>query len=964
MRSNRVVCCLLAAAFALWLSPAMGAAPEVEPGRTPAPPRILELPDPIGTVVFNGSIQQSGEITATLTREAVGFSLNGSISPPASPRWALPRWAVQPTKPEVLAETGTHRVFAGGFDSDGQSPVLVSYSSTGASLTVHRGAGDIAAYWAGEPNNTYVKQVNSAPFSTPPDLLQGQSNAIDGVRFAPAGAAVWDGVIAVSCSVRELHDVGGVPVWQARRSSLLWTTTELLVNDPEPWRIAGISKDSGYAPGKTTLQHWSISRFPIDDQRCVVMLADYRAPAEAKTGGMVDAYLITRTPGGSASVDGVSLFDRSTPGQHVHVGGFVRHPDGSATALASFGDTQSANVLLARTVASLDRIIGTDPEPGTGIAGVGVLRAASGWGPVVTAWGSDGPTPTIHNQVISMVPADEDLSAVLCGGDENGASILRLTYDPIARKARFEQVLLPAVTSNPSDGVLVFGLQALRAGGPFVAVQNGPVSWGRPDGIECRLLWSPDGVVWGQLPWTGADEQAPAVFEGEGVIVSGSIVPGRFRRLKIGEQNQIVTPLALAGMSSANLLAAGDQVRPVTPPADLVATRLTTSDLGQLGIQPPPCHTGQLFRFDQSGTDGRMGTWMLTGPAPGLNRPGTGGLMIKLWVYAIPPEAGGPTNSCRVSLRPLAVNAGGQTVGSRWISGTAFDAGRWTPITVWLDSRTIDGQVFYTQDPGQHRIDLELSVHRASTAGNPGSFLVCFDSVSLGALTIDGYGASPGPANDEELTVSFGHREAWTVFYDAYIPEQLWDARTGSVGSAYRPKAALATIPGGDHEVEVSLEIPLSTISLRAGSSTRYAGFYETFAVRQSRVRVAVASDGQRTTTCVWIAGRPAQLLTVQTGTDADHIKFGRLPLDLARVVVFDRALTARQMKLLFDAPPSVAAPCTADYDGNGRLDFFDIGLFISDFSASNKRADFNGDGRVDFFDVAAFLAAYRAGCP
>lgn len=54
----------------------------------------------------------------------------------------------------------------------------------------------------------------------------------------------------------------------------------------------------------------------------------------------------------------------------------------------------------------------------------------------------------------------------------------------------------------------------------------------------------------------------------------------------------------------------------------------------------------------------------------------------------------------------------------------------------------------------------------------------------------------------------------------------------------------------------------------------------------------------------------------------------------------------------------SVLAPCLADLNGDGSLDFFDISFFLS------NSVDFNGDTAFDFFDISAFLGAFGAGCP
>jgi hypothetical protein len=63
-----------------------------------------------------------------------------------------------------------------------------------------------------------------------------------------------------------------------------------------------------------------------------------------------------------------------------------------------------------------------------------------------------------------------------------------------------------------------------------------------------------------------------------------------------------------------------------------------------------------------------------------------------------------------------------------------------------------------------------------------------------------------------------------------------------------------------------------------------------------------------------------------------------------------------------------VEAPCRADFNGDGFLDFFDYDAFVGCFESGacppgRADADFNGDGFPDFFDYDAFVAAYEAGC-
>lgn len=61
------------------------------------------------------------------------------------------------------------------------------------------------------------------------------------------------------------------------------------------------------------------------------------------------------------------------------------------------------------------------------------------------------------------------------------------------------------------------------------------------------------------------------------------------------------------------------------------------------------------------------------------------------------------------------------------------------------------------------------------------------------------------------------------------------------------------------------------------------------------------------------------------------------------------------------DAP----APCLADFNNDGFVNFFDISSFIAAFNAQNPSADIASPfGVWNFFDISTFMAAYNAGCP
>jgi len=56
--------------------------------------------------------------------------------------------------------------------------------------------------------------------------------------------------------------------------------------------------------------------------------------------------------------------------------------------------------------------------------------------------------------------------------------------------------------------------------------------------------------------------------------------------------------------------------------------------------------------------------------------------------------------------------------------------------------------------------------------------------------------------------------------------------------------------------------------------------------------------------------------------------------------------------------------PCTVDFNDDGVLNFFDVSVFLSMYSAGDLTVDLTGDGILNFFDVSSFLSEFAAGCP
>jgi hypothetical protein len=68
-----------------------------------------------------------------------------------------------------------------------------------------------------------------------------------------------------------------------------------------------------------------------------------------------------------------------------------------------------------------------------------------------------------------------------------------------------------------------------------------------------------------------------------------------------------------------------------------------------------------------------------------------------------------------------------------------------------------------------------------------------------------------------------------------------------------------------------------------------------------------------------------------------------------------------------FSLEASLNAPCPADFDRDGFVDFFDFDAFVACFEGDTcppgSNADFDADGFVDFFDFDAFVNAFESAC-
>ena len=125
-------------------------------------------------------------------------------------------------------------------------------------------------------------------------------------------------------------------------------------------------------------------------------------------------------------------------------------------------------------------------------------------------------------------------------------------------------------------------------------------------------------------------------------------------------------------------------------------------------------------------------------------------------------------------------------------------------------------------------------------------------------------------------------------------------------------------------------------------------------------MRFAVTSGRFGTRLRYSVAGMPAHDALLPRHHPAESVIFGDAGLDLGRVLIFRESMTRAQLDLLFDAPPAAQSRCTADSNGDGRIDLQDFASFLEAFRALRVDADLNEDHRIDWQDVQFFSALLR----
>lgn len=119
-------------------------------------------------------------------------------------------------------------------------------------------------------------------------------------------------------------------------------------------------------------------------------------------------------------------------------------------------------------------------------------------------------------------------------------------------------------------------------------------------------------------------------------------------------------------------------------------------------------------------------------------------------------------------------------------------------------------------------------------------------------------------------------------------------------------------------------------------------------------------SDTQGSSADGLVRGYNNEILAVFWGSDS-VARYNDTGDFLGYLVAPGSQLSEPNHIILVTEPP---APCLADFNQDGTINFLDVSAFLTAYSEMDPIADFTGDGQFNFFDVSAFLLMFNAGCP
>lgn len=891
--------------------------------------------------------------------------------------------------PEIRTVAGTtfntsFEMLTAGVLADGTTPVWITQDNNRGLLSV------IVGTETG-PKFTYNRVSNPAKGGLP-DFLRESIDESPDEAWSPRAALVCHGMAIVFCNVavRDSHGdffpnrVGFATCNLADLDGPknLWWRRHAYSDVLTPWQV-----NLGIGATWSMRQWYSLQRDGSAPTEFWVCAADYRA-APAKDGGVYCVFPVTRpsaadshwTPGSVVELPGRFSSNGNGLGNvtHAHALAAMRFGTDGILALGSRGDGLYSNANYTWTLDhTADYALGASPAPGS----LGWLTGPTAWSGPKIVHGSilppsaDPSLRALGNQWIGNCPAPVE-GRFLVGCDEVSQALWMtspLTSDPATvdftttYPASPTAWFLPNGATSSKPRYIMFHISTPTPntlGGQYVA-QLSPSQFDNQQTLSQRILYSPDGFNWGQC-WAHREnsQSGPMIADGRIYVgAQGSQSLLGLRSIPV-PSTRIQKPLRLA-LGGTNLLSSPIDVSGVGGNTTVVPEVLST-------ISSPPA-TGPIFRVTTAPTaaapDAFIGRFALAAALPMPNKA----LRLRCYVRGTPSGEGGTAGTLSINARLRSTdanNAGASPKFSAWTDGIALPGtGDWIPLVFSTDVSTWGTQ------PALVNLDLEVQSNVGVCL--PGSFLLAFDSLTMGEPT-----PYPLPQNDtgpsEIATVTGMNLDGdFTVLLGGLLPMDSWDRVAWNQSNLSRPLCSIIS-QSGNRWIEVAADPITSEIVLsffNNGAITDQTQIFDTFFTPGSPVLLALRYEAAsnlitlRASACgATIAA--ATLDTFELDGPVTAVRFGPgrgtrvTPLDWFGGLADGRAWSNAEIdtslkSLAFLTPP----PCRADFNSDGFVTGDDFDAYVTAFEAGDASADFDSDGFVTGDDFDAYVVAFESGC-
>lgn len=818
---------------------------------------------------FDNGVTKSPNLNTTFIRNTTARKLDGSEVSPNEMRFEESTLFMNhPINKNVLVSSGSYHPQSFGYTPEG-APILSVLDFTNNKWNIHLTESAPEDFYSGIDTST-TKSIDFADIPSP---------NISGYQFVPKGTRIVSGsgdipsIILAHCTVQQYIDGSGayIPV----RDGLIFTTHITGVGADVVWvspRVTGIFTSFG--------DNSSISVWPMSSTEFVCITNSY---GRNENTGEGNGWHQIATKFNYVSGEWVGtpvIFGSGTAtGQIGLCGGIIKSGATDWRIFASVGGGKDNNALYYRR-RNGNGWGATGTWTDSGISGeysIYTLDTTVGlWGTMVAVHGgvnNASGISALHNESRNMVPANDDMTSVLCGMNGSAAPICEMSISGGTATNPIIQWRTQGgrkISSNVGDGIRTYSLNGDSSRG-FVAQINGD-GWGGPNNMESRIIYNNgSNNLWGQVYISYADTNSSICLYSNNKIFMGHTSSG-MAYITLPSMN-IINPLCLAH-SNHNIMASSISVPTEGLDPSNTITKVSVVSGMVSGIAPiPPCNTDNIFYLKCENASGGLGNWSLVND----NAQFTNNFLLKSWVYHVPATSATGVYSKR--------NTGSVFFGLSDASGDAildvgtmiFDSAQWIPSTIFVSSG--DFAIGNTWEL--------ISRVRAYTSGSeesPQHFFLAWEGVYPDTDMISSHGINPQSSGSiEQLDIhgfNVGHVPSWSLLFVGMIPEDQWDNREGSISTKELFRAYKSNT---DNYISVNANPYNSGISIITPLVSGY-DINTSYWLRKSPILCLLVCNSGITTLYYSVGNSDVNTLSINDGIFIDSVQLGNCPILVDRI--------------------------------------------------------------------------------